>query len=264
MPARKAPKAKPRKIWVHTFYLVQPLVQFVAIVAVILTFAGCSPLAPSSTRLPGLKSPGEDSPASSQAAEEAAREQAIQKSFQSVSEHALSVISESDYRQRSQGILHAEESLDERQVTSLRDQRRRHIRLGGFNAAPKLLVLPLSDQALSSLFRDGVARIDLNERLSRSQGKARKALYKLAAGALEEGELDASSYLVLSDAAIKRVQGAFDSLHVDLKISLAVMEDDQAFLEIRRKDNAQSASQDNAALLEAALREARRLAIVLE
>lgn len=261
MPARKAPKTKPRKIWVHTFYLVQPFVQFMAIVAVILTFAGCSPLAPSSTRLPGLKSPGEDSAATSQAAEEAAREQAIQKSFQSVSEHGLSVISESDYRQRSQGILHAEESLDERQVTSLRDQRRRHLGLG---AAPKVLVLPLSDRAMSSLFREGVVRIDLNDRLSRAQPRARKALYKLAAAAMAEAELDASSYLVLSDATIKRVQGAFDSLHVDLKISLAVMEDDQAFLEIRRKDNAQSASQDNAALLEAALREARRLAIVLE
>jgi len=61
---------------------------------------------------------------------------------------------------------------------------------------------------------------------------------------------------------MQRVQGAFDDLKLDVKISISVTAEDKAFLEIRRMEGTHS--QDNAALLEAALKEATQLSILLE
>lgn len=262
MPVKKAPAAKTKKVWLHAFYLAQPIVQFLTLIAVLVVFTRCSPLASSTDRLPKLKTLEEVQGPNSAAAAEAAREESIVKNSKEVSEHDLTVVSETEFRQSSKSLLHADDNLDERQVQSL-EQERDQARAVPFRRTPKILVLPLGQEKLTELFREGKLRVNLSERLHRAQPRARQSLYKLLAKSLESGDLDANSHLVLSDAAMRRARTDFTALSVRLKLSFSQVDADEAYLEIRRVDEPTD-SQDNAALLEAALRETRRLAIILE
>ena len=255
---KRAPKAS-RKKAVFTFHLLQPFFQFLALVAVMFVFTRCSPLAPSTDKA-GFGSNSGTSSSTGGAAAAAVLEQSIQESLAEVSSHDAKIVSETEFRKVTEGTLSADDAIEERDAKSLFEQRRR----GLGRRAGKLLFVTLPTDRVATLVKDGKIRIDLNERLSRAHEKGRRAFYKNLNKLREDGALDATGYLVMPDTTMKRVQNGFDDLSLSLKVSYGAPTEEQAFLEIRRVDDEASSDETNAALLDAAVREAQALAIVLE
>jgi hypothetical protein len=106
--------------------------------------------------------------------------------------------------------------------------------------------------------KDGKVRINLNERLSGSDARAKNVLIRAIQKEQLSGKLDASGYLVMPDAVIKR--GALDSRSLELKVSFGAPSEEESYLEVSRIESGDV----DAALLDAALRDIRSLAIVLE
>lgn len=262
MPAKskkRAPKASRKKVWVHTFYLLQPFMQFFALVAAVLIFARCSPLAPSTDRAGG----GVQDPVvlgSSAQANAAALEQEITANMQELNSSQLEVVSQSEIEQIADGAPHADQAIPEAGVRVL-FARRGMLNFG--KSARKILFLPLSAENQEALFRDNHIRLDLGARLkNQSKEKAVELLLSKMKHASKASDLGAAAYLVLPDASMQRANGAFSGLNLTLRISLSVPADDRAYLEINR-ENA-SLSPNDAALLSAALADQYQLAILLE
>jgi hypothetical protein len=263
MPAKskkRAPKASRKKVWVHTFYLLQPFMQFFALMAAVLIFARCSPLAPSTDRAGGA---GVQDPVvigTSEQANAAALEQEIAANMQELNSSQLEVVSQSEIAQIADGAPHADQAISETGVKGLFAH---HGLLSLGKSTRKILFLPLSAENQEALFRDNHIRLDLGARLkNQTKDKALELFLKKMKDASKASDLGAAAYLVLPDASMQRANGAFSALSLTLRISLSVPADDRAYLEINREDA--SLSQDDAALLSAALADQYQLAILLE
>lgn len=255
--AKRAPKASRPKIWVHTFYLLQPFVQFFALIAVMLILARCSPLAPSTDRVGALNAnPPIDN---SEQAAAAALEQEIQASLSEINTTQLEVIPESEMNKISVDAPHVDAPMRELDVKGVFPV------VGKKRKNRKVMLLPLAPESQEALFRDGRVRIYLSERLkSQTKEKALRMLLQNLNASIANKEIGAAAYLVMPDATMQRVNGAFDSLALTLKVSLSIPAEDRAYLEIQREEDDPAHAQDNAALLAAALDEHGQLAILLE
>jgi hypothetical protein len=254
---KRAPKASRKKVWVHTFYLLQPFVQFAALIAVMLILARCSPLAPSTDRNEALQvtRPSENG----EMAAAAALEEEIQSSLAEVNTTQLEVIPESEMNRIASDAPHVDSPMQELDVKSVFPI------VGKKRKNRKVMLLPLAPESQEALFRDGRVRIHLSERMkSQTKEKALRFLLQNLNASLANKEIGAAAYLVLPDATMQRVNGAFDSLSLTLKVSLSIPAEDRAYLEIQRMEDDPAHAQDNAALLAAALDEAGQLAILLE
>jgi hypothetical protein len=262
MPAKakpsRAPKTTRRKVWVHSFYLLQPFVQFFALVAVLLIFTRCSPLAPSTNKGSALQSAAPVVGGSSGLAEAEALEQSFLANLKELSTSEMEIISETDQETLASSAPHADVSISEPEVRSLFEKRNKR-----FSRHQRVLFLPLDHAQLEAFFVSNVIRVDLSERLKgHTKDKARKLLFRNLSESAENKKIGGTAHLVLPDTTMQRVQGAFDDLKLSVKISLSVPGEDKAYLEIRRVE--ETTSQDDAALLEAALKEAIQLSILLE
>jgi hypothetical protein len=255
--AKRAPKASRPKLWVHTFYLLQPFVQFFALIAMMLILARCSPLAPSTDRVGALNTnPPIDN---SEQAAAAALEQEIQASLSEINTTQLEVIPESEMNKISADAPHVDVAMRELDVKGVFPT------MGKKRKNRKVMLLPLTADSQEALFRDGHVRIQLSDRLkSQTKDKALRLLLQNLNSSIANKEIGAAAYLVMSDATMQRVNGAFDSLNLSLKVSLSIPAEDRAYLEIQREEDDPAHAQDNAALLAAALDEHGQLAILLE
>lgn len=255
--AKRAPKASRPKIWVHTFYLLQPFVQFFALIAIMVILTRCSPLAPSTDRVSALT--GNPPLENSEQAAAAALEQEIQASLSEINTTQLEVIPESEMNRISSDAPHVDSPLRELDVKGVFSS------VGKKRKNRKVMMLPLSAESQEALFRDGQVRIQLSDRLkSQTKEKPLRLLLQNLNASIANKELGAAAYLVMPDATMQRVNGAFDSLNLSLKVSLSIPADDRAYLEIHREEDDPAHAQDNAALLAAALDEHGQLAILLE
>ncbi|MGE3261787.1 MAG: hypothetical protein AB7K68_08425 [Bacteriovoracia bacterium] len=260
MPAKKskAPKATLPKRFLHTFYLVQPVLQFMALVSLMLVLSRCSPLAPSTEKEIGPRA--QPTRIGFGNNEELLRENAISGSMNLLSSERLSIISESDFALTAAPALQAERNVREEEV-KLRFNSRKKI-MGGQTAKKRaaLFAVNLSVDQQQALWREGFVRIALNDYLQANfENNARKALYNHLLAELKE--LRARSFAVISDdAATHNGAEEVKVLEMDLKISLGFPSEDKGYLEIRR------GAEDSAsvAALTAAAQSTRKLAVVLE
>jgi hypothetical protein len=268
MPAKKAKHARSHKHktatakrLLHTFYLVQPLLQFVAIVVMVLAFTRCSPLAPSTMKeAPQLaKTESPNAEAASQRAEELAKEELIQKSFIEVDQAPLTVTSEEDISELTKNVPHWESPADESTIRGIFEKRKNPIA----QKRPKVLLLPLNEEMRNTFFHNGTLRIDVTEKL-RLVEKAKRTLLKNLAKSVENKEVGASLHLVMSNATMQRVNGAYGELAIDVKVSLGQPQEDKLYLYLEKQAEAPAHAQDNAVLLESALEEALGFVILLE
>jgi hypothetical protein len=262
--SKRAPKAKRKKVLLHTFYLLQPLLQFFALIAVMLIFARCSPLSPSTQKGSALQTSGPVSVGVSELAEAAALEEAFLNNLKELSSTEIEVISETDQEMVASNAPHVDEPMNEAGIRSLFAQRnRKGVKL--LSKPPQVLYLPLDQNSHEAFFVNNVLRIDLAERLkANTKEKARRLLFKNLIESVDNKKLGASALLVLPDATMERVHGAFSELKLQVRISISVPSEDKAYLEIRRLEDDSSQARNNAVLLEAALKEAARLSILLE
>lgn len=267
MPAKanthRAPKTTRRKVWVHAFYLCQPFLQFFALIAVLIIFTRCSPLAPSTDKTSALKTgPRGDT---SGLAEALALEDSFLKNLKELSVTEMEVVSETGIESVAKDAPHIDLPMEENEVRSFFELRNKRGITALKRRRPNVLFLPLNQDLQDSFFANGAVRIDLSSRLKgHTKDDARRLLFQNLRQAINNKELGAAAYLTLPDSTMTRVQGAFSDLKIQVKISLSVPDDDSAYLEVRRLDDGASQAEINAVLLAAALKEDAQLAILLE
>lgn len=253
VPTRPAPRAPRKKRFLHAFYLVQPVLQFFALVAAIGILSRCSPISPSTDKpqIPGIKT---HETAQSPRADSQAQEELVQKAMKEISMGDLAIAGEGDFDRDHRDILNADQPFDDTDVRERAIRRAKH-RLGETLTGSKILLVSLNDK----IWKDGAVRINLSERL-RGDAKAKKALLQLLKSEHEKLNLDAVGHLVLPDAAMR---DEYKDISVQFRISLSVIAEDRAFLEIRHVDDEEKRGR-NLTALEPAIRAARLLAITLE
>lgn len=250
---KKAPRAGKTKRFLHAFYLVQPLLQFFALILMIGILGACSPLAPSTDKLPKPISTvlgGESSRADAEA-----QEQLVQKNLKEISVNDLVILSDSKFESQTREALSGDSAFNEGELDELLKKRRRNpLRKG------KLAVIQLSADKQSALWRDGTVRLSLADAFPKGEAKAKKMLARLLKEESDKLNLDAVGHLVLPDAAM---HDEYSDISLQIRVSLAVLADDRAYIEIRRMTDEEN-RETNAALLEPAIRASRQLAITLE
>jgi len=261
---RRAPKTTRRKVWVHAFYLCQPFLQFFALIAVLIVFTRCSPLASSTDKASALKTSPRGGDTSG-LAEALALEDSFLKNLKELSVTEMEVVSETGIEAVAKDAPHIDLPMEENEVRSFFELRNRPGITGPLHRRPNVLFLPLNQELQDSFFANSIVRIDLSSRLKgHTKDNARRLLFQNLRQSVDSKELGAAIYLTLPDSTMARVQGAFSDLKIQVKISLSLPDEDKAYLEVRRLDEGASQAGINAALLAAALKEDGQLAILLE
>lgn len=258
--AKASPRRTPAtKRWLHTFYLVQPVLQFLAIVIMVLAFTRCSPLAPSTLKEGPQAVKTEPTENASQNAEALAREEAIQKSLKEVDQTPLQITAEEDVNDLAKSVPHLETPADEATIKNIFEKRKALLA----HNRPKILFITLTEEQRAAFFQHGSLRLDVSEKL-RFVEKAKTTFLKNMQKTVNDKAVGASLHIVLPDATMQRVNGAFNDLEIQIKVSLGLPSDDKLFLQIERMPEDAAHAQDNAVLLDAALQEALGFVILLE
>jgi hypothetical protein len=264
MPAKsfknQLPAASKRKRFLHAFYLAQPFLQFFALMAVMIILSRCSPLASSVDRTYGSGSAlGGLQAGPAENAQTIVKEELVRKSMKEITDASeLKIVSEAAFTQATRDTLRADDSIDLSQVKSVFDRR---IKTTDFRR-PNILEIPLSAEQRNHLFQEGSLRIDLSDRLKTSMDtKTRSFFFEELAESEKQLDLGAELFLVSSELAPQSANSKTD-LSVHLKISLAIIGSDLAFLDIARTEEHPSDAQQEQ--LKAQLSQAQSLAVVLE
>ncbi len=257
MPARnrsQKPPAAPRsKRMLHALYMAQPLLQFVALMAVLLVLGRCSPLSPS-TEKSALKKTSDNgvvaTPAGpSEQANNQAQEEDIKKSLRDVNDaEDVAVVSEKEFNASSRESIHGNQPADSDRVKFVFQSRK-----------PRLLVLPLSAEEKQN-FAQGAVRIDLAKRLSSQMSEdTRKLYFNLLYRQLKR--LHGRAVVLLSQDQMDLPE-AVNSLPIRARVQLGFLGDDQAFLRLSRaEEHIDDAQQE---LIRSHMERAVALAVVLE
>lgn len=258
MPAkRKNPPRAPfaKRFW-HTFYLVQPVLQFAALLSLLLVFGRCSPLNPSTDKV--VPKPPSASGGASGGDESFIRENQIVSSLQEISRDSLSVVSDDEFAAASEGAVETERATRESDMKSLldRQEKKAKLRLAQAGSPLPILKLSLTAEQQQQLWRDGSVRIALQDHLQATlDAGARRLVFRKLQGRMNsDDKLHGRAYLVLLGA-----DDALQSMALDLKISFGALSDEQAYLELRRSEK-----DAKDALLISASHNVRKLAVVLE
>jgi hypothetical protein len=127
---------------------------------------------------------------------------------------------------------------------------------------PNILVISLEPEQRAKLFEEGMVRVDLTERLRQTMDAKARAYFLQQLGSSQKNlDLSAQAYLIQADDASQKVSTKID-LPAHLKVSLGILNNDQAILEIRRIDEHLSEAQQD--MLKSHLSQARSMAVVLE
>ncbi len=252
MPARKhskKPPAAPRKKRaMHALYMAQPLLQFFALMAVLLVLGRCSPLS-SSTEKSALKKTSDNGVIATPTEQglNQAEEEDIRKSFRPLNEaEEIAVESEKEFAQGSRETLHGNRPADADRVKHVFQSRR-----------GRLLVLPLSPEEQLA-FKQGSVRIDLAKRLLPSMNAETQKLYfnllQRQAKRLQ------GRIVLLLPHELAQAPDAVTSIPLRAKVELGFLADDKAFLRASH-DQLDDLQQE---LIRSNLERASGLAVVLE
>lgn len=261
MPKRRAPRASRKKTWLHTFYLIQPFVQFFALMATVLFLARCSPLSPSTDKSSTLQANALGDQSSAQA-ELAAQEEAIQKSLKEVSQMDLSVLEEPKLAALDAAI-HSDLPFTENEVISHFESKYAKS-VAGKSDKKNILLLKLSEEKAVAFFREGSLRLDLASLLKNQSDEAsRRVLFQNLSLSLADKELKASLVLVLPKGALQQNK-ELEAMKLPVFASYGTPSENQAFMEIRIRPQSEEQKKLNAMLLESALPAGSSLALLLE
>ncbi|MGZ3652653.1 MAG: hypothetical protein ACXVB9_17060 [Bdellovibrionota bacterium] len=259
--SKKPPVASRRKRAIHALYLVQPLLQFAALMIVMFALARCSPLAPSTDKsvlkasANGLVSPHSDQ------AQKGAEEEDIKREMKDLSSFDdLRLISQSDFAARVvPNSIEAEKGAD---LTGVQNVFRQRAKLLGTSRGVRLLIVRLLKDQKDSFFKTGSLRLNLADVLANSMAPdVRKAffteLHKISAN-----DLKAKAYLILSDDDMASPE-AVTEVPLAGKFQMAILpNDEKAWLQLSRTDLNLDDQQQK--LIESNKEKSIAMAIVLE
>lgn len=266
MSRKSPPPATLKKRLIHTFYLVQPVIQFFALVAIIGILSRCSPLAPSTDKTIGLKSKnGTPELETTENSQNIARESLIAQNLVEVGSAQLEVISEENYEKNAKQSIAREKEIIEDSKLKSRLNNRIGSNMRGEQKKKHFLSLRLNEDQTAQLIDDGLIRIDLAQSMVLSdQGK--KVYFNAMHDSLHAvgvKKIDAAGYMIFEDEAARDAHKDL-SQSMQLKVFLSIIAENQAYLEIRVEAASAEARHDAIANLDEALQDSGHLAIVLE
>ncbi len=258
--SKKLPKSPWKKRLVHTFYLVQPMLQFMALIAVMTFLARCSPLASSTDKSAIFK---EENPLAaekipdSMETPEFVQEDLLLTSLKEVGPLSpiVEIISSDKFADLGRLSLTIEKGESELRVTQLLARRERR---NSQQPRPNFLILPLTVEQQVTLAQEGSLRLDLETILENYSESARTALLQRLQKAVEDKNVQAKPYLVAPSAALQNPD--LQSLALHLQTYVGFPAGHSPLLEIRATED----ELNNHILLAQAFEQGAKLAIVLE
>jgi hypothetical protein len=269
--SRVVPKTKSWKQLSHWLALGQPLLQAIALIALAAFVSGCSPLASSTDKNKGSLESGSQSnrnpppTAISQNSLELMAEDTARTEAKEISSNGAEVVTESEFSRLSTSLLPGQEPLREGQLMALLRKRANALSL----SRPKLLFIELSEDQQKKFLEGEEISLPL-EALRKSSGRTKQALAKHLQEEKKSFSLHGSLYWILQDSA--RLSPLADQLtksDFPLLLKFYLSPEGTAYLFLKRTpafDPVLGIPQDSpdAALIQAALRDTKFLALVLE
>lgn len=235
MPARvrskNIPVAPRRKRLLHAFYLAQPFLQFVALMAVLFTLGRCSPLAPSTDKSVLKNSSNGVTATHSEHGVNVAIEEDSMKDLSRSDD--LSVMSQTNFTNRVlANSIEAERGADMNGVRNLfriRDQQR------GQQRSVRVLVSHMDESQRLAFFKGDAVSLDLASKLGPvMKPDVRKEFFARIDAASRNNDLTAKAYLVLSNDDMM-APDAVESIPVATKFQLGVTaSNDKAWVRLQR------------------------------
>lgn len=232
----------------YVFKLYFPSLQFIVLVILLAMVAACSPLSPSADRHSLSATPIKATDVS-QHISDAVQQDFITASLTEVATVDTKKIYEKDFDRKIQGSLLLDTPDLNSQLIDSAIQKRSSDGVQMAFSSSAFLTIRLPRDKLDNLFRDGQVRVDLYSLLKDADNSKAKPLFQELQRELKNRSLRASSYLLVSS-------GNTENTGFKVKISLALNE--LAILELKQQEGS------NASVLEAAIRDAKQMAIVLE
>jgi len=254
---KSTPKSSRKKSWVHTFYLVQPVMQFLALVATLVLFARCSPLSPSTDKISTLQLNATTGDRISPQAELTAQEEAIQQSLKELSQGEISVISVDDLKKQTPEIK--DSYLANKSLVESSFERKRE--LTKYKGA--LISIHVDMKTAKGLFLGANLRIPLHEALRyKDEETLAHFLSSLEESHQKEG-LKAKVYLTAPEDALRQ-QPELQQLQLPFYVSLGFPSENQGFMELKLRPQAALEKAANATLLTVGETQWNTLSIILE
>jgi hypothetical protein len=255
-PRKKPPVASQRKQIIYAFYLVQPFLQFFALIGVLFFLTRCSPLSPSTDKANKPKPVTENavvstSPAAPDTAEEPFADSEIEQAEKEIADdEEMPILSKGKFGESTRESLHADKATSSSDVKLLFQQRLRR--------PTSVLVIPLSAEEKQKLLR-GSVRLNLAKRLSPTMSaETQKQFFSQMR---EAKQLRAKAVLVMEKG--DEGPNAVVSIPLRTRVRLALMPgNEQAFLKVIRDDAQIDEAQKE--LIRSNLERALELAVVLE
>ena len=257
---KNPPVAPRRKRALHAFYLAQPFLQFVALMAVLFTLGRCSPLASSTDKGSKLLSASSAANPHTAQAIQSAEDEDIKRELKDLrAADELDVISQSEFTAKVEAnSLSTDKGADLNGVQSLFRARAQQ----GLQRKVHLLVLRLSKEQREAFFQGGTARVNLSDALAGGMAPEVRRAYFGELHKLAHSDLSAKAYLVLADEDAA-APDAVNALPVVPKFQLAIFpSDDKAYLQVSRSEQGLDDQQQK--LIESNKDKALSLALVLE
>ena len=266
MPSRQRrkqpPSASRRKRFLYAFYLVQPFLQFAALMTVFFALSRCSPLSSSQDRSSlqkavsdGVKAvPGDN-------LDQRAEEEDVKRELKEISSSDdLAVVSESEFEKLTEGSLNADRPTEPSKIRQIFQGRPRLRREG----STRILTIHLTSQQRNEIGAgSGLKKpIPLAERL-RGVAMPSADLRKAFFGELHRlSRLEAKIYLVLPDDALQDHE-APRALPIATKSYFFLLpSQEKAFLSVHREEKRLDDQQQE--LIRSYLEKSVYMAIVLE
>ncbi len=235
-------KATPWKKAVHTFYLVQPVLQFLLLALAVTALSRCSPLSPSQDKIPLNAIDGSNN--ASERVNQLLSEDWIDQSLRKIGETEVVLASDADVTSQATRAEDARAST----FNFIMGEPSASVQV---NRAPSLVVY-INREELTKLFQQGKVRHDLTGNLHQlSPQDANEAVVHLR----DQPEfVNTTAMLVLSDPA-----KAPEEFRLKLNIKIAIADEQHAVLQISH-----SYSPNDEAIKSAAAIDAKHLAILID
>jgi hypothetical protein len=235
MPAKATKKQPPAapigKRAVHAFYLAQPLLQFLALMAVFFVLVRCSPLNSSTDRT--LKKISADGAVATsiKTGDAQAEEEDIKHALKDASDSdEMTVYSEAEYTKFVANSLYSDTPASSGRVRAIFEKHA--LEENRVKRSTRLLAISLTPEQRLKIKNGGNVRINLFELL----GAARMSLdtRKFFVSELRKiSHLEARVYLILPNDAMQAPE-VEDKIPVHTRTAVAILSDEKAFLQVSR------------------------------
>lgn len=219
-----APRASTKKKIFYFFHLIQPVLQFIAIVALLGVFARCSPLAPTTTK--SLQDKNSNTLSQSNKVEDQIKSDLIASSLEEISLTKVEFLSTDDSQELLANSLNLSQVYTREQVSNFLHKYPRTKK----NPKIALLSLSLDELEQTHLFQNFTLQLNLQEKLQQSLASDSEAIdgvYKILQSLKNDQKLSAKVIVSLDKDILKANKTGLENLTARIKTKLALIQTEQ-------------------------------------